>query len=762
MAGLAGMKPRILLEEQESATSTNGTPRSVTSPGYEAFLQSLTSAGSWDSAAGGSFDLKAALDKPPSPWALPRGRLPSFGDASDDGMDQELKDLETSVAQLPKMVNFDDLGLAFAPSPATAAAQAGGGTDSHASETGAPSLPAEGHAHGIIKSEGNESAAAAGDGHTQHQQVPSPRRHSDASGSSSSEERTPQKQQHHHQPDNHRRISPSQPKPGDVESPQTLARAEVARIQLAEMVRRGAKHLPDFSDCNAAVALSWRVLTKVYSGLVPISAKGAPHEEPRCLHMLECCVRADTAAATIANAFAKLAMDYGMDLRRKRGGQVLLSVAARAAADPDSTSPGTVPDSETATTGAATTTTTSAAAEGWGDIAVVDAQLVVSRPTKHRVLLVRLLEETAEGRAPHTAPAAAAAGDAAAAAEGDGRTPRDALADALPVAAVFLDRVRAELLHQGLLNSALAAAPPRPRAGGQAAEPPLDADFVAQLEEACRTDLSTALGAFARQLEEFLEEQERRAERAAAMLKPMFDLYRMPFPGRAAEELPRPFGKAPVAAALRGLSAGEVRELSRHVFKNEADRVLAFVLARWRSYVGQCDEEMSRAVDTLNHQALDRLLELRMYLCELMQALRDEHASAAAECITKPFHRAIVASGIETSVDPDVEGPIFFCSVLAGSWPGTMYLTYWHLCLVTSLTGFRPNVVEIPLRHVSQVEAHRMWWGRGYVELQLRSGESHSFTPTALSATRLRDMLACVIDARREATPNTLSRGTAV
>jgi hypothetical protein len=54
-------------------------------------------------------------------------------------------------------------------------------------------------------------------------------------------------------------------------------------------------------------------------------------------------------------------------------------------------------------------------------------------------------------------------------------------------------------------------------------------------------------------------------------------------------------------------------------------------------------------------QALERLLDLKAYMCELLQALRDEHASPAAACVAKPFHRAIAASGQASSVDPDVE-----------------------------------------------------------------------------------------------------------
>jgi hypothetical protein len=37
--------------------------------------------------------------------------------------------------------------------------------------------------------------------------------------------------------------------------------------------------------------------------------------------------------------------------------------------------------------------------------------------------------------------------------------------------------------------------------------------------------------------------------------------------------------------------------------RQQADRVLAFVLARWRSYVSQCDAEMTKAVNVVHRKA---------------------------------------------------------------------------------------------------------------------------------------------------------------
>lgn len=158
------------------------------------------------------------------------------------------------------------------------------------------------------------------------------------------------------------------------------------------------------------------------------------------------------------------------------------------------------------------------------------------------------------------------------------------------------------------------------------------------------------------------------------------------------------------------------------------------------------------------------------------------------------------------------QGPIFHCAVTWGAWPATLYLTYWHLCLVTSIIGLRGSTIAIPLRDVIDVEVHRSWLGRAYTKVILKEENINSdaidggggggnsacaaqdsdsndgdnagsecgrdkscgggsggncgggrsdnmpasvaFTPSVVSAARLRDLLVATLDARRSAIPD--------
>ncbi|CAN0396688.1 unnamed protein product, partial [Ectocarpus sp. 12 AP-2014] len=86
------------------------------------------------------------------------------------------------------------------------------------------------------------------------------------------------------------------------------------------------EHLPAFTERWAPEALTPHILSQVFSGLVPV-ASNQGQGEPVCTYMLECCVRPDVDAVTILHVASLIAANHGLELVRKRGGQVLYGVA---------------------------------------------------------------------------------------------------------------------------------------------------------------------------------------------------------------------------------------------------------------------------------------------------------------------------------------------------------------------------------------------------------------------------------------------------
>ncbi|CAM9163400.1 unnamed protein product, partial [Scytosiphon promiscuus] len=116
-----------------------------------------------------------------------------------------------------------------------------------------------------------------------------------------------------------------------------LVTRSIARRPLREMLRLESEeageggvarleHLPAFTERWAPEALTPEILSQVFSGLVPV-ASGQGQSEPVCTYMLECCVRPDVKAITILHVASLIAANHGLELIRKRGGQVLFGVA---------------------------------------------------------------------------------------------------------------------------------------------------------------------------------------------------------------------------------------------------------------------------------------------------------------------------------------------------------------------------------------------------------------------------------------------------
>jgi hypothetical protein len=161
-----------------------------------------------------------------------------------------------------------------------------------------------------------------------------------------------------------------------------------------------------------------------------------------------------------------------------------------------------------------------------------------------------------------------------------------------------------------------------------------------------------------------------------------------------------------------------------------------------------------------------------MHIRELLQTLRDDPTVFRAQS-TAAFHAAVRAapstaapataatSATSTTaaattasanpVDPDVEAPVFFCSVTAGHWSGVLYATYWRLCLVTSVVGgFAARTTVVFLKDVLKVERSRGRWGKETLEVLFTvAGEEQSqrlvFTPTTVPAQDLRELLVIMV-----------------
>ncbi|CAN0303912.1 unnamed protein product [Ectocarpus sp. 12 AP-2014] len=520
--------------------------------------------------------------------------------------------------------------------------------------------------------------------------------------------------------------------------------------------------------------------------------------------MLECCVRPDVEAVTILHVASLIAANHGLELVRKRGGQVLYGVAppasnappsphdsilfphsprspapaaaaaAAAAAAPPSPAVsgggGSVPrtpppqplsleesgssatrsgapavadetgtgspgndvegaaeggpaDSSAAAAGGSASKGAStgklwggavggatelrgwwgAGGAGWGAWSHVDMQLVVGQASKHRVLLIRFVTSRAATSREVFRLAAAAAENG------------EPLAIA-PAAKGFVSSVQRALRDRGALLESLESLPV------QKTKVEIDAQFLSQVEGMCQFDMVASLREAGVSLDEHARNEELRGVVVTRLLEEMFNLVGLPMlppPPQLVLAMPRPNDILPSSVdPMPDLCEEDRGELSSHRFCSEASRVMANVLARCIRYTEKCDEQMTARMQRKNRQVMQRISRSQLYQRELFQALRDGHMAVRRSRMTAAFSR-VMQSRPEAGIDPNVEAPVYFCSIICNRRPGYLYLTYWHVCVVTKVPGFASAVTVMNLEDIDAVEIVKLFVGHG---IQVRKG----------------------------------------
>ncbi|CAM9406297.1 unnamed protein product [Phaeothamnion confervicola] len=287
----------------------------------------------------------------------------------------------------------------------------------------------------------------------------------------------------------------------------------------------------------------------------------------------------------------------------------------------------------------------------------------------------------------------------------------------------------------------------------------LDPQFLRQVETLCRDDMVASLRQAGRSLEAHACEAEERCRNVARLLEPMFELFGvdMPQPQPLRQQTLRGLALDVAAAgmgAMTELSAEDAKELAQASFDTEAMRVVAAVVARWCRYVGLCDAEMTSRMQRKNLQVMERIGRAQLHQRLLFQALRDDQEAVLTSHTAASFHRQIHG---RCAIDPNVEGPIFYCGIVCGKRPGYLYLTYWHICLVLRLLpgflsgGSGGSVVVVPFDEVAAVERGRTFLGEAVVLRRKDwSGADVVFAPTAVRAAELLDLISGLLRLHNE------------
>jgi hypothetical protein len=159
-----------------------------------------------------------------------------------------------------------------------------------------------------------------------------------------------------------------------------------------------------------------------------------------------------------------------------------------------------------------------------------------------------------------------------------------------------------------------------------------------------------------------------------------------------------------------------------------------------------------------------------MYVRELLQTLRDDPTVFRAQS-TAAFHAAVkaapttaaaaaattttaAAAAVSTNtiaVDPDIEAPVYCCNVTAGHWSGVLYVTYWRLCIVTSVVGgFAARTTVVFLKDILKIQPSKGRWGKETLEVLFSvAGEEQSqrlvFAPTTVPVQDLKELLVIMV-----------------
>ncbi|CAN0497505.1 unnamed protein product [Ectocarpus sp. 12 AP-2014] len=238
----------------------------------------------------------------------------------------------------------------------------------------------------------------------------------------------------------------------------------------------------------------------------------------------------------------------------------------------------------------------------------------------------------------------------------------------------------------------------------------------------CQFDMVASLREAGVSLDEHARNEELRGVVVTRLLEEMFNLVGLPMlppPPQLVLAMPRPNDILPSSVdPMPDLCEEDRGELSSHRFCSEASRVMANVLARCIRYTEKCDEQMTARMQRKNRQVMQRISRSQLYQRELFQALRDGHMAVRRSRMTAAFSR-VMQSRPEAGIDPNVEAPVYFCSIICNRRPGYLYLTYWHVCVVTKVPGFASTVTVMNLEDIDAVEIVKLFVGYG---IQVRKG----------------------------------------
>mmetsp|Transcript_19739 Transcript_19739/g.25508 ORF Transcript_19739/g.25508 Transcript_19739/m.25508 type:complete len:853 (-) Transcript_19739:63-2621(-) len=279
----------------------------------------------------------------------------------------------------------------------------------------------------------------------------------------------------------------------------------------------------------------------------------------------------------------------------------------------------------------------------------------------------------------------------------------------------------------------------------------LDKQFKEQLEGLCREEMSFSLQQASENIDEYVAAAEHMASCLLILMEPMYAKYGLDAPPLP-EELP--LSCYPMDLLNHDLSRSESNEewfgnsrvdIGSWRPLNELEKMNWVVEMAYNYFASKCSKEMGVRIQRKNLQAMDRLSKLHKFERTLVKILRDAeevHNSA----VSVDFNEKVQV--FVASMASDKECPIFDCKCDINKSPGTMYVTYWHIWVVSSLAGGAGRwVLKIDYTDIEQIEVQKKRFSLSRSSLNIvTSTQGHiTLSPKVESCTKLSYLIELLV-----------------
>ena len=234
----------------------------------------------------------------------------------------------------------------------------------------------------------------------------------------------------------------------------------------------------------------------------------------------------------------------------------------------------------------------------------IDLQLAVDRHSHDRVLLVRFIMVGPD--------------------QSSGRTTPTRSDLHRPATRRFLHALKTRVFDAAYNKRALRRRNKESNRGCKAFK--LDPQYLTQLEDLAREDMNKTLEANARQLEDYVRGIEGKCKLLKELMEPMFQLYKLEVPPL---DKPLPLSFYPLDLSGACAEKGGGKEVQAKIGTEEdgphdecVDRMACMDALKnkaWRTYVAQCDAEMTARMQRKNLQVMDRMSKESDYVCSLLK-----------------------------------------------------------------------------------------------------------------------------------------------